>query len=236
MPDPIATLARDPERVAAAIGPDAAVAAAAGGRITTAGSSAVLRPGSTTKLLTATAAMQCVDDGLLTLDTPAARFVPSVDPRVTLAHLLSHSSGIDAADVFLDTGDGDDALTRYLEILDGAGQLFEPGRTFSYNNAGMVLAGHLVASVRDAPFEDVVARHILEPADMTSAAFVPANDGNPMCTRALAPAGGTLACTAEDLVRFARAPLVRPETLACMRTMHAPAPGGVVQMAGCGLG
>jgi hypothetical protein len=77
---------------------------------------------------------------------------------------------------------------------------------------------------------------VFEPAGMRGARFEREDNGLPMCTRALAPAGGTLLCTAEDLVRFATAPLVKPETQARMRTMHATAPGGVVQMAGCGLG
>ena len=73
------------------------------------------RPGSTTKLVTATIAMQCVEDGLCALDDPVVRFIPELDladsdrmERVTIRHLLSHSSGIDAGDFFVDTGDDDD--------------------------------------------------------------------------------------------------------------------------------
>jgi CubicO group peptidase (beta-lactamase class C family) len=235
MRHPIIELAADPARAAAEIGHDATVGAFVDGRIVTTGD-AIGRPGSTTKVLTATAVMQCVDDGLVELDTPARRFVAHLDPRITIAHLLSHSSGLDAGDLFVDTGDGDDALERYMTLLVDAPQLFDPGRTFSYNNAGIVIAGHIAALLRETTFEDVMTTHVFEPAGMRTAAFVREDNGQAMCTRALAPAGGTLQCTVEDLVRFATTPLVQPDTAARMRTLHAPAPGGVVAMAGCGLG
>src|SRR4051812_11270828 len=47
------------------------------------------RPGSITKLLTAALVLQCVDDGLISLDDP----VPGYD-GVLVRHLISHSSGI----------------------------------------------------------------------------------------------------------------------------------------------
>ena len=236
MANPIHELARDPSAVAETLGNEAAVAGGVGGRIETGGSTEVLRPGSITKAVTATAVMQCVDDGLLELDDPVTRWAPDLPAAVTIRHLLSHSSGIDAGDVFVDTGDGDDCLARYVDLLAGAGMLFEPGHTFSYNNAGMVLAGHIASLVRDATYEDVVRRHVFEAAGMERASFEPEHNGDPICSRALAPAGGTMACTAEDLVRFATASLVKPDTAALMRTHQVAAPGGVVQMTGVGLG
>ena len=233
------------------------------------------RPGSITKLLTATMVLQCVDDGLVALDDPVTRHLPSfrlANPgdaeRVTVAHLLAHSSGIDAGDVFVDTGDGDDALARYVDLLDGRGLLFEPGRWMSYCNGGFVLAGRLVAGVRQATWEDVARERVLAPLGMDATSFVPGRDaeglgarghlagmggvaavpegtlaGDPMCTRGLAPAGGTLVSTAGDLARFAAAhlglqdgpPILSPASAAAMRRLWAPAPGGVTKTAGMGL-
>jgi hypothetical protein len=237
MSNPIADLAQDPDGVAQKLGPTAAVAGAIGESIQTAGSNDELRPGSVTKVITATAVMQCIDDGLFGLDDSVTRWAPKLPPAVTVVHLLSHSSGLDAGDVFVDTGDDDDCLACYVELLDGVDQLFPPGHTFSYNNAGIVLAGHIAALARDMNYEDVVRTHIFERAGMTNARFAPEHNGSPICSRALAPAGGTLACTAEDLARFAvsRA-LVKPDTAALMRKRRVTAPGGVAQMTGVGLG
>lgn len=233
------------------------------------------RPGSITKLLTATMVLQCVDDGLVSLDDPVTMHVPSFElfapgeaERVQVGHLLAHSSGIDAGDVFVDTGDDGDALARYVELIRGASLLFEPGRWMSYCNGGFALAGHLVAEVRGASWEDIARQRVLEPLGMTSTSFLAGKDAegvgvrghlagpggvtgvppgtladDPMCTRGLAPAGGTLVSTAGDLARLAAAHLGLPEgegilsagSAAVMRHLHAPAPGGVTKMAGMGL-
>jgi hypothetical protein len=156
---------------------------------------------------------------------------------VLVHHLLSHSSGIDAGDLFVDTGDGDDAIEQYVALLDGVGSIFEPGHTCSYNNAGMVIAGHIVSLLRASTYEDVVQSHVFDRAGMRGATFDLERNDNPICSRGLTPAGAAAACTAEDLVRFAiSTDLVKPDTSALMRTLRVEAPGGVVQNCGFGLG
>jgi CubicO group peptidase (beta-lactamase class C family) len=202
----------------------------------------VLRPGSVTKVLTATLVMQCVDDGLVGLDDPVIAHVPGfrladdgAADRVLVRHLLSHTSGIDANDRFVDLGDGDDAVARYVDGLADVGLLTPPGEVFSYSNAGIVLAGHLVARVRGTTWEEALRAHVLEPLGMTSTGFVngrrqgdpdlearlvrshlagpagvqalPRVATEPQWTRALGPAGGWTVSTAGDLARFVRAHL-----------------------------
>src|SRR2546430_623690 len=71
--------------------------------------------GSTTKTVTATAAMRLVERGVLDLDAPVRTYLPDlrladddVAARVTLRHLFTHTAGWEG-DVFDDTGAGDDA-------------------------------------------------------------------------------------------------------------------------------
>jgi CubicO group peptidase (beta-lactamase class C family) len=295
MSNPSSGVVDDPEgtatRLAAfpnLVGVQVATATAAGIRTASAGpadvdrpdalvtAETIFRPGSITKLLTATMVMQCVDDGLVSLDDPVTKHVPGFRlaapgdaDRVTVAHLLAHASGIDAGDVFVDTGDGDDALARYVELLHDAGLLFEPGRWMSYCNGGFVLAGHLVALLRGQTWEEVAQQRVFDPLGMTATAFVTGKDAegcgarghlagpggvlgvppgtladDPMCTRGLAPAGGTLSSTAADLARFAAAhlgvqdgpPILSAASAGEMRRLWARAPGGVTKMAGMGLG
>ncbi|MFI0741058.1 serine hydrolase domain-containing protein [Streptomyces sp. NPDC021100] len=275
--DPIGTLAADPqataERLAAlpsvvgvqvagvaggTVGVGAAgVADAETGEPMTTGTG--FRVGSVTKLLTADLVMRCVLDGLLGLDDPLARFVPGPWGGVLVRHLLSHSSGLDAGDVFVDTGN-DDAIARYVEMLRGAGSLFPPGATFSYCNGGVVLAGRLVEVLLGRTWREALREKVLDPASMRDTGFVTGVDAehdlssvrghvvrggepavlprridNPMCTRGLDPAGGTLVSTSADLGRFTLAHLRRPGT-EVMRTLHVPAPGGVATMLGAGFG
>jgi len=200
------------------------------------------RPGSITKLLTATVVAQCAEDGLLGLDDPLSSYVGGFDERITIRHLVTHSSGIDAGDVFVDTGDDDGALHRYIEMLQGAGRLFDPGATFSYCNGGFALAGHVVALVRELPWEEVMRRHLFEPLGMTGSTFEPTDapfeSGQFLSggmTRALGPAGGTLVSTATDMGRFLADHLAHAER-SWMRRLAAPAPGGVALMQGAGTG
>ena len=252
MTDPILRIAADPtaaaERLAQSpLVPGIALAAVVDGEVTVgaAGEATVdtaFRPGSITKLLTATMVAHCAEDGLLSLDDPLSHHVDGFDERINIRHLITHSSGIDAGDVFVDTGDDDGALGRYIEMLQGAGQLFDPGATFSYCNGGFALAGHIVALVRDTTWEEAMRRHLFEPLGMEDSTFEPTDatfeTGQFLSggmTRALAPAGGTLVSTATDMGRFLADHLARPER-AWMRQLAAPAPGGVALMQGAGAG
>ncbi|WP_171170843.1 serine hydrolase [Streptomyces sp. I05A-00742] len=218
------------------------------------------RVGSITKLLTAHLVMRCVLDGRLGLDDPLTRFVPGPWDGLLVRHLLSHSTGLDAGDIFVDTGNDDDAIARYTAMLQDVGSLFPPGATFSYCNGGIILAGRLVEVVTGRAWREALREKVLDAVGMRGTRFVTGVDAehdlgtarghvvrggeptalprridNPMCTRGLDPAGGTLVSTAADLGRFTLAHLRTPGT-EVMRTLHAPAPGGVSTMLGAGLG
>jgi len=242
MDNPIREMVDDPGAAATRLAqsplvPGIAIAGVGDGavRVGAAGQAAVdtrFRPGSITKLVTATLVAQCAEEGLLDLDDPVTRYVDGFD-GITVRHLITHSSGIDAGDLFVDTGDGDDAVATYVDLLRDAGRLFEPGRTFSYCNGGFVLAGHLVSLVRGMPWEDAVRTHLFEPLGMTSSGFETMDAS--YTVRSLGPAGGTLVSTAGDMGRFVAAHLAEP-SWAWMRDLAAPAPGGVALMKGAGAG
>jgi CubicO group peptidase (beta-lactamase class C family) len=65
--------------------------------------------------------MRLVDQGLATVDSPVVEILPEfrvadaeVSERVTVRHLLCHTSGISGA-FFHDTGRGDDCLMEYVQ-------------------------------------------------------------------------------------------------------------------------
>jgi CubicO group peptidase (beta-lactamase class C family) len=190
--------------------------------------------GSVTKVMTATLVLQHVARGDLALDDPVADHVPDfrLDPpeatrSVTVRHLLSHTSGIDRADGFADTGDGDDAVARYVaEVVAGAPLLHPPGERWSYCNAGYTVLGRLVEALDGRAWDDVLAERVFAPAGMgattiahldrldpdrrvaTGHRYDPDRGGIVVETRrvprSVGPAGNVLA-TAGDLVAFAEA-------------------------------
>ncbi|WP_149261936.1 serine hydrolase [Actinomadura sp. K4S16] len=187
--------------------------------------------GSITKVLTATLAMQLVDEGKLDLDAPVRTYLPEfrigderAAERITARQLMCHVAGFEG-DVFTDTGKGDDCLEKYLGVLRQVPQLFEPGEMFSYNNAAYCVLGRIVEVVRGKPFDACMRAHLFTPLGLTHAANDPyeaiihrAAVGHieeapgarlrPASVWALArsnaPAGSMLAMRPRDLLAFTR--------------------------------
>ncbi len=133
--------------------------------------------GSTGKTYTATTVMRLVDQGTVDLDAPVRTYVPElvlrdadVAERVTVLQLLNHTAGWEG-DMMEDTGDGDDALQRYVARMAGLQQVLPLGSAVSYNNASLSLAGRLIEKVTGLTFEQAVTDLVLEPLGMTDTLF-----------------------------------------------------------------
>ena len=126
--------------------------------------------GSVTKAMTASMIALLVADGRVELDEPVRRWVPDftvADPvassSITVRQLLTHTSGFDG-DIWIDVGEGDDAIARFVGGLDDLDQLAPPGRRFSYNNAAYSVLGRLVEHVERASFEQALRHRIAGPS------------------------------------------------------------------------
>jgi CubicO group peptidase (beta-lactamase class C family) len=135
--------------------------------------------GSITKLWTATMIMQLIDEGLLSLDTTVAEALPGVrlgaadvGGQVTVAHLLSHTSGIDG-DIFTDTGRGDDCVERYVGLLAEARSAFPPGQAYSYCNSGWVVLGRIIEVLDGRSWDESLRERLCGPLMLTRAVTLP---------------------------------------------------------------
>jgi CubicO group peptidase (beta-lactamase class C family) len=125
--------------------------------------------GSISKTFTATAMMRLVAQGKVDLDAPVRRYVPELvlpneqwASEMTVLNLLNHTAGLDWR-LIVDTGDGDDALARFVARLAELEQLAAPGTRTSYSQAGYNLAGRIIEKVTGLTFERAVATLVLEP-------------------------------------------------------------------------
>jgi CubicO group peptidase (beta-lactamase class C family) len=151
-------------------------------------SASVFRIASMTKSFTALSILKLRDDGKLSLDDPAERYVPELkglaypttdSPRLTIRHLLSHSEGFPE-----DNPWGDQQLNRTddeMAAMMRSGIPFSnpPGIAYEYSNYGFAILGRIVTRVSGQPYATFLRENILEPLGMNSttmeAAQVPAN-------------------------------------------------------------
>ncbi len=135
--------------------------------------------GSVSKLLTATAVMQQVEQGALDLQADVNNHLTEFEvpdafgEPVTAAHLLTHTAGF--GEYYLlgsaapGPGEADplaDSLSRFQPP-----RIRSPGIAHQYDNYGIALAGHLVENLSGETFEDYVTAGILEPLGMSRSTY-----------------------------------------------------------------
>lgn len=186
---------------------------------------------SVTKLLTATAVMNLVDSRVLNLDDDLTTLLPAFpNPaqgrRITLRHLLSHTSGLrdyEDADTERWTTEGTPLTPAFvLDFLRHRPLDFNPGSAFSYSNSGFYLLGLIVEHATGQDFGAYVRARVTRPLGLTDTfycdeALHPERmadgyeiDGNRMVPGRLYTAAGIIGdggmcSTVGDLVRLPRA-------------------------------
>ena len=114
---------------------------------------------SITKPLVGLTALRAVERGVLALDAPLAAAVPGADPRVTLTHLLSHTSGV--GEPPLDLATGLSAPTTLRRALVDGGQDFAPGSMSRYSSIAFegvaALVGHATGETLDESVASLAA-------------------------------------------------------------------------------
>ena len=135
--------------------------------------------GSVTKLFTATAVMQLVEQGLVDLETPVSRYLPELSREgrhadgPTVRQLLTHHGGL-AGNIMegFELLSPDPAEFRRLPtLLAGQPAACAPDTVFAYSNAGYGLLGCLVERVSGRPYAELVGRAILAPLGMSRTRF-----------------------------------------------------------------
>jgi CubicO group peptidase (beta-lactamase class C family) len=177
---------------------------------------------------TATMAMILVDEGRLDLDAPVQKFLPGFQgpgkEAVTVRHLLTHSSGLDATALLYKELRGRAAFVERIEKMDLA---YPPGTRSVYSDLGIILLSEILERIAGQPLEGFVRERVFEPLGMHDTMFRPpadllpriaptendpwrgrvvrgeVHDENAFAMGGVAPHAG-LFSTAGDLARFAQ--------------------------------
>lgn len=135
---------------------------------------------SVSKQFTAMAIMLLVREGKLSLDDEVRKYVPELPDygkRITIRHILQHTSGLRDQWELLDLSRGrfdDDLITEAnaLEMISRQKTLiFDPGSRYLYSNTGFTLAAVIVKRVSGMSLRDFSAKRIFEPLGMTRTHF-----------------------------------------------------------------
>ncbi len=137
--------------------------------------------GSITKIATATAVMQQVEQGRIDLDATLDTWFPEfpLGNRVTVRNLLTHSAGLPSFEDTHLVGFGVNAMPDMASVLDTywprvTGLVYEPGSLSAYHNWNFLILARLVEKVSGEELTSYVRRHIFAPAGMTETAYTTA--------------------------------------------------------------
>ena len=196
--------------------------------------------GSLTKGMTATLAAMMVEEERLRWNSTLAEIFPDLAPAmnaawrtVTLEQLCTHRSGAPGDlgpsgiwnQLWAYGGTPRSARRFLLQKVTALAPNATPGTRYEYSNAGYAIAGHMIETILNRPWEDVITDRLFTPLGMTSAGFgVPAtprhinqpwghqwvnNQPSPVepGTNADNPPGigpaGTVHCSVIDLAKYA---------------------------------
>jgi D-alanyl-D-alanine carboxypeptidase len=208
--------------------------------------------GSVTKVFTAVAIGQLVDQGKVALDDPLTKYVPTypkpAGDQITVAMLLANTAG---------TGDylDDPGYRRIRDSFESVSELIGavntdvrpgriPGKTFAYSNTGYLLLGAVIEKASGRDFYDYMDNEVFAKAGVAAGflhntedersdrGFALGYKSDESTNWSILPVRGTPAsgayATAPDLLSFhnalANGALVKPETL--KRLVLTPPNGG----------
>jgi CubicO group peptidase (beta-lactamase class C family) len=134
----------------------------------------LFRVASLSKSMTATAVMQLVEAGRLSLDHSVASYLPEFRPAdgrgaaITVSQVLNQTSGL-ADRTFNELDDPQPAnLAEAVSRLRTATLAADPGAQWNYHNPNYEIAARLVEVASGQPFDQYLREHVFLPAGMAA--------------------------------------------------------------------
>jgi CubicO group peptidase (beta-lactamase class C family) len=183
------------------------------------------RLGSVTKQFTAASILLLEERGKLKVEDPVKKYMPDAPAawdKVTVRHLLTHTSGIPSFTGFSDyrkTEPFETTPEKEVALFRDKPLEFAPGEKWNYSNSGYVLLGYLIEKISGQSYASFVKENIFTPLAMKdsgydlnseiirhrAAGYSPGN-GGPVNTgfihMSIPFSAGSLYSTTEDLLRW----------------------------------
>ncbi|MFN7932497.1 MAG: serine hydrolase [Bryobacteraceae bacterium] len=184
------------------------------------------RLGSITKQFTAASILQLVEKGKLSIDDPVSKHYPDAPAsweKITIHHLLNHTSGIPSYTAIPDFFAKQSMIRRspveIVKLTQDKPLEFEPGSKFAYNNTGYVLLGAIIERITGGTYDEYLRKNIFEPLGLKDSGYdwnttivarratgyTPDGKIAPYLDMSLPHAAGSLYSTIDDLAKWADA-------------------------------
>ncbi len=134
--------------------------------------------GSLNKMFTAVAIAQLAQAGQLGFDDPIGKHLPhylnrEVAERVTIHHLLTHTSGMGSYinEAYRAQREKLTTVSAHFPLFVNDPLSFAPGERFQYSNAGFIVLGAIIEKISGQDYYSYVRDRIYKPAGMLNTGF-----------------------------------------------------------------
>ncbi len=137
----------------------------------------VIEIGSITKQFTAVAILMLAEQNKLSVDDEITKFLtdyPTNGKKITVHHLLNHTSGIKSytgMPSFIDFARQDHSPEDIVEFFKNEPMDFDPGEKYLYNNSGYILLGQIIEKISDQSYADFIDEHIFKVLKMNNSYY-----------------------------------------------------------------
>lgn len=137
----------------------------------------VFELGSITKQFTAVAILMLIEQGKLGLDDEITKYLPDYPTqgkKITVHHLLNHTSGIKS---YTEMGDlntfakNDKTPKEIIDFFKNEPMDFDSGTAWRYNNSGYIILGYIIEEISGKSYADFIASTIFKPLGMQNSYY-----------------------------------------------------------------
>ena len=137
----------------------------------------VFNIGSMTKQFTAIGILMLEEQGLLSLTDEITKYIPAYPTqgtKITIHHLLTHTSGIRSFTNVRSIRDKirhDIAPIELINLISEEPMDFLPGEAFKYNNSGYFILGYIIEVVSGMPYSQFIEEQLFQKINMNTSRY-----------------------------------------------------------------
>lgn len=137
----------------------------------------IFEVGSITKQFTSVAILMLLEEGKLSLEDEITKFIPTYPTngkKITIHHLLTHTSGIKSYTSMQRFGEVmtiDETPLKFIDFFKNEPMDFDPGEKYLYNNSGYFILGYIVEKVSGLSYQKFIQERIFDMVDMKSSYY-----------------------------------------------------------------